>query len=376
MLGWTCCDAGVVRLGILASEIEGESTGVGRFLEGLLGGLSASDFDGEIHLLFQGAPFDHALFLDNRFRPTFADRSGLSSVIWEQLVLPGELPELDLLVGPAYSLPPRLECPGVVMIHDLSFEVLPEEFRFRERWRRRILARHAASRARRVLVASREVAGQLEELYSLAPGKIGLVRYGVEVESLRNRAAIVDTPVEGRYLLFLGAVLPRRRLDLLLEAFARLREHEPDLRLVLAGPNRLPQPHLLGQWIGEHGLEEAVVELGWVPENTLPALLAGADLSVYLSIYEGFGLPPLESLAVGTVPVVSGGQALDDLWPEYPYRCLSLDVAEIERVLRRALSEREGRSEICRQGGELVSTLTWESCAQSFLDQVSRSRAQ
>jgi glycosyltransferase involved in cell wall biosynthesis len=364
-----------VRLGILASEMQGERTGVGRFLEGLLAGLAVVDFDGEVQLFFQGEPFEHALWSDPRFRPSFASSRRRSAVVWEQLSLPRRLEDagLDLFFGPAYSLPPRLPCPALVALHDLSFEVLPEEFGARERWRRRKLARSAAERASRVLTLSRRVAGEIERIYGVAPDRIDVLPLAVDASAFTvtpsdNLAARVAPP----YLLYLGSVLPRRRVDLVLEAFAAIARDRPDLRLVIAGGNRLPRPEELEEWIERSGVRNRVVELGWTPEAELAALLAGAEVSVYLSTYEGFGLPPIESLAAGTPPVVSAGLGLDELWPDYPFRCERLDAAEVERVTRRALDDAALRREVAARGRELARGLTWEDCARRFLDSAGR----
>jgi alpha-1,3-rhamnosyl/mannosyltransferase len=362
-------EADTVRLGITASEMEGSKTGVGRFLEGLFGGLVECDFDGEMLLFFHGEAFDHPLWGDPRFEPVFAGETGGSVTLWEQMRLPAALPDLDLFFGPAYSLPRRLPCPGVVMLHDLSFEVLPEEFRFRERWRRRHLARRSARQARRVLAGCEAVASDIASRYRVARERIGLLRYGVDSDVFRSDAEPARSDVEAPYLLFLGAVMPRRRLDVLLDAFSALAAEDPALSLVLAGTNRLPVPGDLQRWIDERGLGDRIQQLGWVPEEDLPGLIAGAELSFYLSTYEGYGLPPLESLACSTLPVVSSGLALDDLWPDYPYRCTRLEAGEIVEVSRRALAG-EQRGEVVRRGRELVETLTWKACAENFLAQA------
>ena len=140
------------------------------------------------------------------------------------------------------------------------------------------------------------------------------------------------------------------------------------MRLLIAGANRLAMPDLVGDWIERLDLVDRVVELGWVPEHDLPALLAGAELTFYLSTYEGYGLPPIESLAAGTPPVVSRGLGLDDLWPDYPFRCDRLEAAEIERVTRLALDDELCVARSPREGRELVRTLRWEDYARRFLE--------
>ena len=350
--------------------MEGEATGVGRFVSGLLDGLAETDFDHELKLFFQGAPFDHPLWADPRFEPRFSGRSG-SPARWEQRLLPRQLEGLDLFFGPAYSLPPRLPCPGVVMIHDLSFEVLPEEFRFRERWRRRWLARRAAKRAARVLTVGHHVAKDLEIRYGVDPGRLGVIHHGVDGDRFRPEAATAageHAPTDP-YLLYVGALLPRRHPALMLDAYAAVARRRPDLRFVLVGPDRLA-PGTMDRLVAERGLGERVLRPGWIGDDDLPSLLAGAEASLYLSSYEGFGIPPMESLACGTLPVVSTGLALDELWPDYPFRCLPLDEHEVVRHLETVLTASPETEAAVAAGRALVRDLTWRRCAEAFLEQI------
>ncbi len=141
-----------MKVGVIAAEMEGRATGVGRYLEGLLQGLEVWEHDVEWHLFFQGDPPPLSPFQDGPFHAHYSRHHG-SRVLWEQLLVTRELEavEPDVVFGPAYTLPFGLRAPSVVTIHDLSFEVLPEEFGLRERWRRRILARRAVRVARRVI---------------------------------------------------------------------------------------------------------------------------------------------------------------------------------------------------------------------------------
>ena len=386
------------RLAVVAYEMEGARTGVGRYLEGLLvaldalvrGGDAAWTFD----LFFKGDPFDHPLWSTpgSPFQALFDRRPGAHPIVWEQLRLPGLLRgrarehRPDLVFSPAYSLPPRLPAPGLVTIHDLSFERLPEEFGVKERWRRRLLARRAARRATRVLTDTRAVADEIAATYRVPRAKVGVVPIAIDPAPFDPRLADLDDDlsrlsklgIEGRnvrvapvssspgYALFLGSILPRRRLDLVIRAFAAAAARRPDLRLVLAGANRLPDPDALDRWISEAGIADRVVRPGYIDEDALPALYRRAALSFYLSTYEGYGLPPLESLAAGTPVVVSAGQALDDLWPDYPFRA----ALEPDAVVAATLAALE-HGEIV-DGPERVASLTAQHCAELFIDEVER----
>jgi glycosyltransferase involved in cell wall biosynthesis len=381
-----------MRIGVVAYELEREPTGVGRYLAGLLHGVAELADEHEWVLFFQGEPGRHPLAGDPRFESRFGGDSG-SAVVWEQLGLPRLLrrERLDLLFSPSYSLPPTGGVPAVVTIHDLSFEVLPAEFGLRERWRRRLLARRAVRRAARVLVDTPRMAEELSLLYRLPPGRIGVVPLGVELEGPRGVAEggprgapartvaatgspSTDSPLAGGYLLALGTVFERRQPRLLLEVFAELARERPELRLVLAGANRLRRPEELDRAIAALELGGRVERLGYVAEEAVVPLYRGAELSFYVSSYEGFGLPPLESLACGTAAVVGPGTALDELWPDYPYRCALLDRPTVAGVAAGALADGEQRARVAAEGARRVGELTWRRAAQRFLEELKLAR--
>lgn len=398
-------DALPSRLGIVAHEMEGDATGVGRYLEGLLSGLAQTTAPLTYVLFFKGRAFEHPLWTrataaqatsedrssgGPRFEAVFDDRPQWHPVLWEQLRLPWLLRRrrLKALFSPAYSLPAAIDVPSLVTLHDLSFEHLPSEFGFKERWRRRLLARRAASKATRVLADSRVIARDIETTYDVSPGKIGVVplavgrrftappRELVPEGSDGGRQDAADARarrqlgIEGPYLLFLGSLLPRRRVDLVIAAFQHLAARYPDLQLVLSGHNALPRPQDLDDWIAESGVAARIQHLGYVPEEALLPLYRGARLTYYLSTYEGFGLPPMESLALGVPAVVSHGLALDDLWPDYPLRLERWTVDDLARISERGLSLGAARHVLAQEGQERMARFTWRHGAETFLEQV------
>lgn len=373
-----------MKVGIVAYEMEGARTGVGRYLEGLLSGIARTGCTWQWHLFFKGERFDHDLWRDgSRFVPHFDGRPRARPILWEQLRLPRFLGRagLDVLFSPAYSLPRGPGVPSIVTVHDLSFERLPGEFDFKERWRRRFLARRAAARASRVLADTGEIARELERAYGLAPAKIGVVPIGLDPLFLErgrtdaqeeDRARLAPYGIEPPYLLFVGSMLDRRRLDLVIDAFADVAPSFPALRLALAGRNRLRRPRDLGRWIEGSGRAERIREVGYVAEAAMAALYRQAELTLYLSAYEGYGLPPLESLALGTPAVVGGGLALDDLWPDYPYRCRRLDRRTVSETTRRALEDGAERRRVGEEGARRMARLDWKRSAELFLAEVER----
>lgn len=375
-----------MNVAVVAYEMEGERTGVGRYLEGLLSGIARCGDDRHWRLYFKGDPFDHPLWTTgdarDRFEPVFDRRPNARPILWEQTRLPRLLRRRrpDLVFSPAYSLPPATGAPGVVTVHDLSFELLPGDFPRKERWRRRLLARRAVKKARRVLTDTEEIAKDLIRTYRLSYGKIGVVPLGIDAKFLADGdgdhaaddACLAPYGIRPPYLLHVGSILERRHVHLAIEAFTAVAGDDPELTLVLAGRNRLRRGDDLERWIEASGTAERIRVVGYVDEDHLVPLYRRATLSYYLSSYEGYGLPPLESLACGTPAVVSRGLALDELWPDYPYRALTLDRGAVIRITRAALEDSGGRRRLAREGRERMARLDWQRAAERFLDEIGR----
>jgi glycosyltransferase involved in cell wall biosynthesis len=368
-----------MKVGVIAAEMEGRATGVGRYLEGLLSGLEGWNHGVEWHFFFQGDPDSSPRLPDGPFHAHHSHHCG-GRVWWEQVVVTRDLAAVapDVVFGPAYTIPFGLEAPSVVTIHDLSFEVLPGEFGIRERWRRRLLARRAARVAWRVITDTEYLSSLVGERYGVGDDRLAVVPLGVDNHAFSPRQGEEDAPVLSRlgirppYVLLPGTVLERRMPRQILEAFALLRSSRPELQLVIAGANRLRRPRRLDAWITELGLTEATRVLGWVEEKTLAPLYRGAELAFYLSRHEGFGLPPLECLACGTPVVVNAGLGLDDAWPAYPHRVSRLAAEEIAAAATEILAHPEATARAMIEAPEVLGGLNWERCSRRLVAELGR----
>jgi glycosyltransferase involved in cell wall biosynthesis len=370
---------GTMKVGVIAAEMEGRATGVGRYLEGLLQGLELWDHGVEWHLFFQGDPSPSLPFPDGPIHAHYSRHHG-SRVLWEQVLVTREVGavEPDVVFGPAYTLPFGLRVPSVVTIHDLSFEVLPDEFGLRERWRRRLLARRAARVARRVITDTKFLSSLVAERYGVHEERMAVVPLGVDSKRFSTPLhdddiqVLKDLEVCSPYVLVPGTVLERRVPRQVLEAFAIVRGNHPKLELVIAGANRMRQPEKLDMWISELGLEHAVRRLGWVKEMALAPLYRGAELGIYVSRHEGYGLPPLECLACGTPVVVSAGLGLDDAWPDYPYQAAKLDAGSIAGMMMEIFGNPDRTAGVMEESGSVFADLDWEQCSRRLVAELGR----
>jgi alpha-1,3-rhamnosyl/mannosyltransferase len=231
-----------------------------------------------------------------------------------------------------------------------------------------------------VLVDAEAVATELRSRYRVPAERLAVVPLAVddifapaseEPVSREDRALLADLGVGPPYLLHAGALLERRRPAMLLEALKAARRVDPRFRLVLAGPDRLRRPDELKRAIRDQRLEGAVVRLGWISDRILCALYREAEATLSLSSYEGFGLPPLESLACGTPALVDSAPGLTDLWPDYPYR---VDGSDLEQVAAAVTALVVGGGSPAA-GIERARRPSWHSSASAWLAELERARA-
>jgi glycosyltransferase involved in cell wall biosynthesis len=171
------------------------------------------------------------------------------------------------------------------------------------------------------------------------------------------------------YILFVGSVEKRKNLGRLLRAYAQLAERGEQRSLVVVGASRgrLANASGLRRILNDHDLEHKVIFTGYVPEADLPALYNGADLFVFPSLYEGFGLPPLEAMACGTPVVTSNASSLPEVVGDAAITVDPYDVDALTSAMRRVLADPCLRDELRQKGLARASEFTWERTARQTL---------
>ena len=252
---------------------------------------------------------------------------------------------------------PPFSGPVVLTVHDLSTLVVPQtEEPARVRHFARALRLHARE-AQRVVTPTEAIARQVVERLGVARDRVRAIRHGVDARFRPDGPKA--KPVPGPYVLYVGALGPRKGVDTLLTAFDVL--PEPLRRahsLVLAGPLQRIDPARL----------EGATLLGYVGDDALPALLRGASAFVYPSRYEGFGLPLLEALACGVPSVASDDPALVEVAGGCALHAARGDAGALSEALRQVLEDSALRAELKRKGPERAGGFTWDRSARAHLE--------
>ena len=300
-------------------------------------------------------------------------RGPLARTLWEQRTIPRLLQEdhTDVYHGAHFSTPLRSTVPRVATAHDLTFYRLPNRYRRRQRWYYRALA-HTASRAERLIVPSRAVAGDAIRFLGYPPEHIrviaeapraGLVRADDEaIEALRRQLGLTQP-----YLLCLGTAEPGKRAIDAIRALGILRDQGRPISLVLAG-NEGHLSEALHAEVSTLGIASAVRFAGYVRDETLPALLSGASVLIFPSLYEGFGLPPLEAMACGTPVIASSVPAMDEVLPGAAVLVPSRDPEAIAREAARLLDDRGWHTEWRERGLAHAARFSWDRAAAETVD--------
>jgi glycosyltransferase involved in cell wall biosynthesis len=353
-------------VGIDARELAGRPTGTGRYLRNLVRHWRESG--DQLVCYFNGPPALEPLLDHPVIRKRPLGDGCARGLAWQERLLPGAAREdaLDVFFSPAYSCPLSLDLPRVTAVHDLSFYAHPQDFAFADALRRRVLVGLSLRASRLVPVCSDFTRRELARLFPGLAEKAVHVPLGADDDlppPPPRDAARARLGVRGPYVITVGAVLNRRCAPELLRAVARLAARRTGLVLDIVGENRTHPPVDLQAMVRTLGLEAHVRLSGFVDEDALADRYAAADAAVFLSEYEGFGLPALEAAARGVPLVVGRAPSLGEIFHEAALLVDPRDETAVALALDRALTDADPRRGLVAAGRALAERHSWTETA-------------
>lgn len=296
-------------------------------------------------------------------------------LLWEQLVLPLALrrARIDVLHSPHHTTPVLpLACRRVVTFHDLTFFLVPERYPTTRRLYFKAVTRASARLADALITPSEAVKGDVVRILHVPAERVTAVPEAagpayVPVDSCDALAWVRRKyKLPERYILSVGSLEPGKNRRRLIAACARLRERGIEHHLVISGQRAW---HYEGELdiVRQLGLDERVHVLGYVDGADMPALYSAADLFAFPSLYEGFGLPVLESMACGTPVITSNVSALPEVAGDAALLVDPADISGLAEAMERVLTDQALRADLRVRGLERARQFSWERAARETL---------
>jgi glycosyltransferase involved in cell wall biosynthesis len=368
-----------MKIAIDVSLVAGESAGVGTYAVGLLEGLAAID------------PHNHYVLYSYLGSPQFPpppfpqqsnfslQRLPLEGEHWERLWARADLPPkealeaVDVLHSPFFNAPQDHHGALVVTIYDISFLLQPQFHTEANRLHCLQGTLNAALYADRIIAISQQTKRDLIDYFSIAAERIHVIHpshrkvYYREHDVEVIRGTLERLGIFHNFILFVGSIEPRKNLKALLQAYAAyVTRHAGAEWLVVAGGKGWLNDDL-SQVAADLAVAERVKFLGYVQEADLRVLYSAAKLFVYPSIYEGFGLPPLEAMACGAPVITSNTSALPEVVGDAALLIDPHNSRALYQAMQRVLSDEPLRLKMRQQSLARATLFSWERTAEETL---------
>ena len=361
----------------MGRSIRPGATGVGRSAANLLDALADHFPPGSITaFVTRDAPA-----IDARVRAARAPLptpSEYARAFWEQTLVPSQCVarRLDVYHSPNFILPFALPTPAIVTVHDLTY-LTASLHRRRSHLYLSVMTHFAVHRARAVVTVSQHVARQIRAHFPAVAARLHVIPNGVDPlfraprdpdrlfpDRTFQEAYGVDRP----YILYVGTLEPRKNLPSLVTAFeqAVTQSGLPHL-LVLAGP-RGWKLNALDAVVARSPLASRIWQPGYIPEHLLPSCYAGADLFVYPSLDEGFGLPPLEAMTMGVPVITSNTSSLPEVVGDAALLVDPNDGQALAQGIIAVLTDRTIADRLRAAGPPWAARFSWASTARQYAD--------
>jgi len=307
--------------------------------------------------------FDHCAIALSRL-PT---HQPVARILWEQFIQPLALrrERIDLLHALAFAGPKIISIPWIATIYDLSFMRYPQSFNTLNRIYLTWAVRAAVRRADRLIAISESTKRDLIALFGATPERVSVIYCGKDAALVptTERAAFdawrKARGVPEKMILFVGTLEPRKNVARLLRAFARAkRAARLPHKLVLIGARGWKYAQV-DAIIAQEQIANEVIFAGYVSQEELPRWYQAADLFVYPSLYEGFGMPPLDAMACGTPVVTSNAASLPEVVGDAAIQIAPEDENALTDALVRALTDQVLREQMIAQGLTQAAKFSW-----------------
>lgn len=357
-----------ITIGINGAVMRGAKNGIHRYTAKLLSNIEEIDPETFEFTTFMGAEVTY----NNTIPTTKMSSLGTIERIWWDtvgFVRNAKSTDVDVIHSPDKGPFYRGGLPMVVTIHDLLPFVFPSDRSLYSRLYWQLSLRRQIRLSDAIITVSKSTKRDIVDMFDVDPGRIHVTYLGTdlsppatsEVAQVETKYSLQNSPF---VVLYVGNYDERKNVDQLVKSCKTLDQTGVGLQLVLAGSN--PPKQQLSKLAGD--FREHISFLGYVPDTELESLYGAADLFVYPSAYEGFGLPVLEAMACGTPAITSDRSSLPEVIGEAGLTVDPDDTTELAAAIERVYSNERLRADMQSDGLERANEMSWKSTARSTID--------
>jgi glycosyltransferase involved in cell wall biosynthesis len=287
------------------------------------------------------------------------------SKLWTQFGLPLSLftsfTKPNIFFTPSHYSPRFCPIPRAMSIMDLSYVKFPELFNKDDLYQLVNWTKYSALKASRVFTISGSSRDDIIKEYKVKPENVVVTYPGIKMDIKASKSKF---DIDGQYILFVGTLQPRKNIVRLVEAFSRL--NEKDLKLLIVGKKGWQYEEIINS-PKTYDVQDRVKFLDYVSDEELPALYKNALCFCLPSLYEGFGLPVLESMKYGCPVAISNTSSLPEVGGEAALYFDPENTDDITRALEELIQDKKKRESLIKKGYEQIKKFSWEKTANETL---------
>lgn len=301
-----------------------------------------------------------------------------SPLFWTQWRLPLDLylhqPKPDIFFNPGHYAPRFSPIPTVIAIMDLAFLLFPQFFRKKDAAQLTSWTKYSVKKAEHIITISQNTKRDIIKHYQVPENKVTVAYPGFHKTKFKPTSEKSQLKVRekynlsNKYILYLGTLQPRKNLVRLIEAFEEVSHTHPNLILAISGKKGWLYEDLVKK-INNSPRKSHIRLTGFVHDEDIPALYTAAECFVLPGLYEGFGIPPLESIACGTIPVVSDTAALPEVIGSSGILVDPYDVSSISQGIQKAIKlTPDQKNNLLKASSKNINKFDWTKSANIVLE--------